>query len=367
MELTRWIITEEGLRGLLLLLGTDGFTVIGPRLRDGAICFGPLSDVDDLPRGRGDRQKAASYELRERNDQAWFGYTTSPHSAKRTLFPERQKIGAAEIEGEEVTWTGEVSPPRRYAFLGLRPCDAHAIRIQDRIFLGQHIRDTSYERNRSGTLLIVVQCGEAGGTCFCSSMNSGPRATDGFDIALTEILEGGRHFFVAEQGSEEGALYIETVASRTATDADWDLALECTANAERTMGRCLDAGASRNLLANSYEHPHWDDVASRCLSCTNCTMVCPTCFCSGIEELSGLSLDRAERWRRWSSCFECEFSHIHGCVVRPDTRSQYRQWLTHKLGTWHDQFGMSGCVGCGRCITWCPVGIDITEEVQALF
>jgi ferredoxin len=130
--------------------------------------------------------------------------------------------------------------------------------------------------------------------------------------------------------------------------------------------RRMDTTDLRNRLLESLEHPRWNDVAQRCLSCTNCTMVCPTCFCSSVTEVSDLPMENVERQRQWDSCFNPDFSAMHGGIVRNDIRSRYRQWLTHKLASWHDQFGVSGCVGCGRCITWCPVGIDITEEVKAL-
>ena len=132
------------------------------------------------------------------------------------------------------------------------------------------------------------------------------------------------------------------------------------------MGRSLDQEGLKELLYENRNHPRWDDVADRCLSCANCTMVCPTCFCTTVEDSTDLTGDTAERVRRWDSCFTMDFSYIHGGAVRKSVKSRYRQWMTHKLGTWQDQFGSSGCVGCGRCITWCPVGIDITEEVAAM-
>jgi Fe-S-cluster-containing hydrogenase component 2 len=128
----------------------------------------------------------------------------------------------------------------------------------------------------------------------------------------------------------------------------------------------MDVTGLPELLARNLEHPRWDDVASRCLACANCTMACPTCFCSTVEDTTDLTGDHAERWRSWDSCFTMDFSHVHGGSVRTSTRARYRQWLTHKLSTWHAQFGTSGCVGCGRCITWCPVAIDLTQEVAAI-
>ena len=138
------------------------------------------------------------------------------------------------------------------------------------------------------------------------------------------------------------------------------------AEAAELMGRSMPAGILHELMAASHDAARWDDVAARCLTCGNCTMACPTCFCTGVDDVTDLSGEHAERWQHWDSCFDLDFSHLHGGPVRSSPTSRYRQWLTHKLGTWHDQFGSSGCVGCGRCIVWCPVGIDLTEEVAAL-
>jgi len=132
------------------------------------------------------------------------------------------------------------------------------------------------------------------------------------------------------------------------------------------MGRQVDTSGLKELLYQSYDHPRWDEVASRCLTCANCTMVCPTCFCTTTEDVTDLTVGHAERWQRWDSCFDPDFSYLHGGPVRRSGAARYRHWLTHKLGTWHEQFGSSGCVGCGRCIVWCPVGIDLTAEVAAL-
>ena len=143
---------------------------------------------------------------------------------------------------------------------------------------------------------------------------------------------------------------------------------KCTADSivkktSEQMGRFIDTTNIKDLFYRNYEHPQWNNVTERCLNCANCTMVCPTCFCTTVEDVTDLTGEHAERWRKWDSCFTMDFSYIHGGSVRSSTQSRYRQWITHKLATWIDQFGTSGCVGCGRCITWCPVAIDITEEV----
>ena len=217
----------------------------------------------------------------------------------------------------------------------------------------------------AAALIVAVQCGSPGGTCFCASLSMGPRAEGGFDLALTEVLEGDRHYFAAEVGSSRGEEVLAKVPHRAADAAEEAAARRVTDAAAGRMGRKVELSGLRELLAGSYEHERWGEVAKRCLACGNCTSVCPTCFCSTVDDVSSLSGDQAERWRRWDSCFTAEHSYLHGGEVRRSVASRYRQWLMHKFQTWEAQFGTIGCVGCGRCITWCPVGIDLTEELAA--
>ena len=214
--------------------------------------------------------------------------------------------------------------------------------------------------------MVAINCAQAGNTCFCTSMSTGPKATSGFDLALTEILEDGDHYFVVEIGSTLGGEIVSALAHKPAAERELEKAAGIHANTANQMGRTLDTTDIKELLYGNYEHPRWEEVARRCLTCGNCTMVCPTCFCSTVEDVTDLTGEHAERWRKWDSCFTSDFSYIHGGSVRATAKSRYRQWMTHKLATWIDQFGSSGCVGCGRCITWCPVAIDITEEVRAI-
>ena len=344
---------------LLDAIKRRGFRLVGPMIRDGAICYDDLSSAEDLPEGWTDEQDAAHYRLKKRDDDALFGYNVGPHSWKKYLFPPYARLSPPERP-----------PDKPFAFIGVRSCELTAIAIQDRVFLGGHHKDQHYESRRQDALIVAVNCGEAGGTCFCVSMDAGPRATRGFDIALTELLSGSDHRFLAEAGTTRGAEILTEVRTRPAQAADIGAASAATENAVASMGRVMPELDLRALLEDNYEHPRWDDVAARCLTCGNCTMVCPTCFCFSVEDVSGLSSDSTagdpERNRSWDSCFTIDHSYLHGGSVRVSDRSRYRQWMTHKLGTWIDQFGTSGCVGCGRCITWCPAGIDITEEVTAI-
>jgi formate hydrogenlyase subunit 6/NADH:ubiquinone oxidoreductase subunit I len=359
------VITPEGLSGLIAGLRGDGFRVIGPRLRDQAIVYDDIEAVEDLPAGWTDEQEGGHYRVRRRNDAALFGYNVGPHAWKRFLHPPLLLLWRAERGPNGFTVTDSAEPAERYAFLAVRSCELHAIAIQDRVFLHGPYVDPHYRARREGAFIVAVNCGQAGGTCFCASMNTGPKARQGFDLSLTELL-GEAHEFLVEVGTDRGAALLATVASRPAEQRHIAQAEDAVARAQGSMGRHMRSDDVRELLQANLEHPRWDNVAQRCLTCGNCTMVCPTCFCTSVWDENDLSGNAAERKRRWDSCFTMDFSYIHGGSVRSSGRSRYRQWMTHKLANWVDQFGTSGCVGCGRCITWCPVGIDITEEVRAI-
>ncbi|MGH8094543.1 MAG: 4Fe-4S dicluster domain-containing protein [Chthoniobacterales bacterium] len=347
-------------------LRTRGFQVVGPTMRDGAIVYDTLTGPEDLPAGWTDEQDGGTYRLKKRSDAALFGYVVGPHSWKKFLFPPEERLFRARRTTDGFEMMPEKTAAPRLAFLGVRSCELHAIAVQDKVFLGGQFVDPSYQARRENIFIIAVNCGQAGGTCFCVSMQTGPKVTGGFDLALTEILDGGRHYFVIESGSAAGAELLADLPHRPAEETEISAAAAATARAVSQMGRTLETDGIKELLYRNLEHPRWDDVAARCLSCANCTLVCPTCFCSNVEDTTDLTGEHAERWRKWDSCFTVDFSHLAGGPVRSSVKSRYRQWLTHKLATWIDQFGTSGCVGCGRCITWCPVAIDLTEEVRVI-
>jgi ferredoxin len=362
------LIERTGLDELLSALRRRGYTVIAPTLNDGAIVYDEISSSAELPVGWTDEQDGGHYRLSRRDDEAVFAYNVGPHSWKRYQLPADERLWRARRgEGGRLEALEEDERPRaRYAFVGARSCELHAMGILDRVRYGGAHPDRPGRARPSEVFVVAVQCTQAGGTCFCASMRTGPVAESGFDIALTEVLDGGRHYFLAQCGSESGAEVMREVSRSSAGAEELRAAALARERAREQMGRELDTDGIRDLLYRNYDHPRWDDVAERCLSCGNCTMVCPTCFCTTVEDTTDLTGERVERRERWDSCFTVDYSHIHGGPVRGTTRARYRQWMTHKLATWIDQFGSSGCVGCGRCITWCPVGIDITEEARAI-
>jgi ferredoxin len=359
-------LTVDGLQALIDTLRRRGYRVLGPAIRDQAIAYDDIASLADLPRGFTDEQDGGRYRLTRRADNAFFGFAVGPHSWKKFLHPPVQRLWRAERSADGVKVVPEEAAAERLAFLGVRACELHAIAIQDRVFLGGAYVDPHYRARREEAFIVALNCGTAGGTCFCVSMGTGPRAASGFDLALTELLVEGENLFVVEPGTETGKAVLSELPRRPAAQSEITAAEEVIARTAASMGREMREDGVHGLLLRNLNHPRWDDVANRCLTCGNCTLVCPTCFCTSAEEASDLAGAESSRSRRWDSCFTMDFSYIHGGSVRPTARSRYRQWMTHKLATWYDQFGTSGCVGCGRCITWCPVGIDITEEVRAI-
>jgi len=360
-----WMWAAEGLETLVSALRARGYRVIAPVERDGSIAYDEIESARELPTGIRDVQQPGRYRLERHADGLRFSYAVGSHSWKRYLFPPSVRLFSVRREGTDLSIDAEPGAPERYAFIGVRACELRAIEMQDRVFVRASVPDATYASLRERCFVVAVQCSHAASTCFCVSAEAGPRAAAGFDLALTEWLEGDTPVYAVEVGSDAGAELLDSLPARPASELERVRALQVSEQAARQM-RSLPAGDLRAPLAAAREHPRWDDVAERCLGCGNCTLVCPTCFCTRVEDATDLATGAATRTREWDSCFSWEFSHLHGGDVRTSTRSRYRQWLTHKLGTWRDQFESSGCVGCGRCLTWCPVGIDLTEEARAL-
>ena len=343
---------------------SERYRVLGPTVRDGAVVPGPVAGVADLPVGVRDQQSPGHYTITHTGDDLVFAWAVGPGSWKREFFPARQTLWRTESGGGSVRFVEPAQDDRAVALVGVRPCEVVALGVLDGVLGHGAVPDPRYRAKRDQAFVLAVDCGHPSGSCFCTSMGSGPGVDEGVDLAVTE-LEDGPHRFLVRVGSDEGAQAMSGVAGRTAGPDDFAARTRVLEGATTAMGRHLETEGLPALLARNMEHPRWADVAERCLSCGNCTMVCPTCFCSDVHDTTDLT-GETTRQRSWSSCFDLDHSYVHGGAVRSATASRYRQWMTHKLSTWWDQFDTSGCVGCGRCLTWCPVGIDITEEAAAI-
>jgi sulfhydrogenase subunit beta (sulfur reductase) len=356
------VLPKPRFQELLDLLGSRGFRTLGPVVRNGAVVFDEVGCVGELALGLRDEQQPGRYRLVPGIAGEIFGVVNGPGSLKPSFFAPTETL--LDIRREKRGFTvSDVQPQLQpLAFLGVRACDLAALSMQDRIFLHDRFRDTHYAARRENVLFIAVNCTRAAGTCFCVSMGTGPEATRGYDLVLTELDDA----FVLQAASLAADALITALELPPAREGDVAAARERIRACAASMPRRLDTADLPALLYEEIENPRWTQVAQRCLSCTNCTMVCPTCFCHAVVDVTDIEGATSRRVRQWDSCFSYEHAHIHGKNFRPHIRDRYRQWLTHKLASWIDQFGTSGCVGCGRCITWCPVGIDLTEELAAI-
>jgi ferredoxin len=356
-------IQKPDLDKLLVSLRKLGYQTIGPRIENDALTYAPLEELSELPRGYTSDQDNGKYRLMYSGHPRYFDITPGATSWKQFFFPSRSTLFSFSRNGNGWDFQANLEPAPAQALIGVRPCELAAILIQDRVFLREEWSDPIYRSRRQAAFILAVNCLHPGGTCFCASMGTGPRAETGYDLCLTELED----VFLVQIGSEAGRMALASLTVQPASAYLLQAANKGIEEARKRMGRTLpdQENLTEFLLAN-LEHDHWDAVAQRCLSCTNCTQVCPTCFCWDAGDQPDLSGNVTRRVRVWDSCFNPDYSYIAGGNSRPNTRSRYRQWLTHKLASWRRQFDTSGCVGCGRCITWCPAGIDLTEEVAAL-
>jgi sulfhydrogenase subunit beta (sulfur reductase) len=359
-DATRWLPFDE-LDRLLDALRADGRTLIGPVVRDEAIILDEIASAADLPAGRGVETAPGRYRLTRRADAKRFDHAVGPMSPKRFTFPPRAPIRVGRRTASGVRFSNTDPHPEPLALIGVRACELVALGVQDQVLLDGQAIDGDYRARRAATFIVAVECASPTSTCFCSSMGTGPEVTSGFDVALTELDEG----YVVRTGSAAGAAFVGSLDLAVADPSALDAAAEVVAGARRAMGEPRDMSAAKDLAAVP-DHPEWAAVAERCLGCTNCTLVCPTCFCTSVTQRSDLDGTISTEERTWDSCFSDGFAKVAGGSFRPHGEDRYRQWLTHKFSTWWDQFGSSGCVGCGRCIAWCPVGIDIREELTVI-
>jgi Fe-S-cluster-containing hydrogenase component 2 len=358
----RGALARANLQRLFDGLSAKGYRIVGPALRDGSVVWETVQLVSNLPIGWRDQQEPGRYRLEQTSSREVFGVVHGPQSLKPFVFAPRESLLQIERSKDGFATSPTLPQSEKVAIIGARACDLAGLATQDQIFLNGAYRDPYYAARREGLFLIAVNCTRALATCFCASMETGPRAKHGFDLVLTEVDDS----LLIEAGSEAGRDLLSNISLSTGSE---QLSAEAATRIEacaQSQVRRLDHSRLPQALYEAHEHPRWDEVAGRCLACTNCTMVCPTCFCHTVEETPDLSHQHTAHTRLWDSCFTQEHGYIYGKNIRPTVKDRYRMWLTHKLASWIDQFGASGCVGCGRCITWCPVGIDLTEELPAL-
>jgi sulfhydrogenase subunit beta (sulfur reductase) len=359
---TVYFLPHSALQGLFDVLASEGYAVVAPTIKDDSIVYGENLSAGDLPWGVTFLQQPGSCRIADTDPQRCFAWANGPQALKPFLFAPREPLWSMRRHENGFSVEAVQTPGRRLAVIGVRACDLAALRLQDQHFLQGRYPDPHYAARRDDLLLIAVNCTHPADTCFCASTGDGPEAREGYDLAMTEHSEG----FTVHAGSAEGARMLALLGLTEAPAALTEAAATALHDAAGRQHRNLPSRNMHDTLMARLEHPRWQEVGERCLSCGNCTAVCPTCFCHAETEQDRLDGTGSVHSREWDSCFGERHGYLHGKQLRPEVRQRYRQWLTHKLASWHDQYGRSGCVGCGRCIAWCPVGIDITEEAAAL-
>ncbi|MFZ5879479.1 MAG: 4Fe-4S dicluster domain-containing protein [Chloroflexota bacterium] len=355
-------IQKHIFNALLEKLKAEGYEVIGPRVENETLVYAPIEKLEDLPRGYVTEQEAGSFRLVHTGHSRYFDVIPGAQSWKQFLFPSHANLFTLrKVNGG---WEMETAKPTApaYAFIGVRGCELAAIQIQDNAFLRSDFADPIYRAAREKAFLLAVNCLHPASTCFCASMGTGPRVESGSDLTLTELED----VFLLNVGSELGRSVLTGLPFESASAFVLNAANRGLERAAQQMGRSMDTSDLPDLILNNLEHPHWRAIGERCLSCGNCTQVCPTCFCWDAVDSISLDGSQSRRERVWDSCFNPGYSYQAGGNTRPTIHSRYRQWMSHKLGTWKVQYGTLGCTGCGRCITWCPAAIDITAELTAL-
>ncbi len=354
-----YFLPAEQLDLLYQQLYVEGYTVHAPQVVEGAISYVESMSSETLPRGVSDQQQPGRYRLQDSGDSGYFGWSSALQGIKSLLFPPEQPLWhSLRQEGGELQFEMAPAGYGAVALLGARSCDLAAIELMDRHFLRSDAEDPWYRQRRDNLLLISVDCRHAAESCFCVSTGTGPVAQRGFDLRLVELESG----YLVKAGSEHGEQLLQPLGLPAGNVAQLDEMAEQQRKVVAQQQRTIASSDFRPHFSRQKESPVWEEIAARCLGCGNCTAVCPTCFCHREEEVATLDLNESIHQRVWDSCFSDRHSELHGIPVRTGRRERYRQWMTHKLGGWHDQFGESGCVGCGRCITWCPVGIDLVKE-----
>lgn len=363
--ITSAFLARTDFQCLLDALSGQGYRCLGPQLKDDAIQYLPLTDASYLPVGCRDSQAPARYQLHATNSPRFFSWANGPQALKPLMFAPHETLWQTQRDADGKLCFVETLPqPEPLAVIGVRSCDLAALKIQDQVFLHGERRDPYYAARRQKLFLVAVNCTHPAETCFCNATGDGPSAQPdaGYDLLLNELDDG----FLIASASVAGEQLMAQLPVVDDSDQMHFQAGQQQLRAEEVMTRSLPDVNIQTALMNHQEHLQWDDIAERCLSCGNCTMVCPTCFCHAELERPQLDGEASSHERVWDSCFTQGHSYIHGMVVRQETKLRYRQWLTHKFSTWHDQFGSSGCVGCGRCVSWCPAAIDVVSELHAI-
>lgn len=250
----------------------------------------------------------------------------------------------------------------KQVLLGVHPCDVNAIAVLDKAYMGEY-PDPYYQEKRKNTIIIALNCNTMGETCFCSLFGTGPALESKYDILMTDL----ENEYLLEAGSKPGYDILEKLGVSAASSNAVAEKQNKVSILMKKMPKPISAEGLSKLLEKSFRHPIWDKLAKECLACGSCTMVCPTCFCYNVIDQIDLDIKNGQRQRVWDSCMMLEFGKVAmGGNFRKDRDARIKQRIYHKMKYMSEQFGMPGCVGCGRCIKTCIKKIDPRKIINEL-
>lgn len=326
--------------------------------------------VDDLlkdhrvlaPRTRGEILR---FETIDSFEDAVLDEGNTVNSPKEALFPQTERLFAYRQTKETLDIEEPSLTSKGFVLLGVRPCDARALRLLDKVF-GAPVQDPYFRQRRAESLVVGMACTTPNPSCFCVAMGGGPCSAEGSDLLLIDL---GSEYLV-RAGSQKGATLLENEVFESASDSALDRGKGLEKKAEDAMKRSLPAPQMtgvglEKLLEDLFDSPVWENISESCLGCGICTYLCPTCHCFDILDEAEQTI--GERIRIWDSCqFSLFTQQASGVNPRPSGKERFRQRIMHKLCYLPKNGNIVGCVGCGRCVTECPVNLDIRETITRL-
>ena len=302
-----------------------------------------------------------AYKKIDQPEEVDLSASNTQKPAKEVFFPQSETMFRYEKAGNEARITSTEGVERKRVILGARPCDIQAVSLIDQVFSGKEYTDVYYANKRDATTVIGMACNHPLSTCFCTSMKGGPFAREGSDLFLIDLGEA----YLVELHTEKGTAFSQNKFLKKAGPNDLNLAKEIEEKASKRTDASLPVEGIDKKLDQMVENPFWEKVQEKCLGCRVCTYLCPTCHCFDIVDEA--LTNKGQRVRNWDSCLSTLYSlETSGHNPRPTNRERTRQRIMHKFNYFPKNFDQIACVGCGRCILYCPAGFDIRQTIKEI-